>query len=145
MMHDPLPPGALVDAPHVPPVLALRPVDPAARLAHLLVVFRTLQDARDDHEARCLSRALTPNPCHVLWSLDERLRTTWAEVLFLGGGLADLYQPRPCAPECADCADPVAALELRAVSGDQPHHAARCPVPDGEPCSCEAPVPAVAL
>lgn len=165
MMRDPLPAGALVPAPVIPPALALRPVDPAARLAHQLTVLRALQDARDDHEARCLSRALVPNPCHVLWSLDERMRSTWAEVVFLGGGLVDLYQPRPCPPECSDCAEDLTAAVIGVPLGSvwvwelwgpdvaaftgamawEPHHAARCPVPDGDPCTCEAPVPAVAL
>jgi hypothetical protein len=144
----------LVPAPVVPP----RPgrflhVRADERRAELLRAFAALQTERDDHEAVCAARTLDNNPCLALWSLDERLRLAWAEILFLDGGLVDLYEPRPCAPECPDCAAAADAeparprpghprRELAAVSG--PHHAARCTAWDDGPCICEAPATAVA-
>lgn len=86
--------------------LTLRPTAYSVVRRHSkLAAFRRLQDERDGHAARCPGRGgvLPPRPCPVLRMLDERLRLEWAEVEFLGGDLAELYEPRPCAPECEDC------------------------------------------
>lgn len=92
MATIPLPAGT-VPAPHVPGrLIGLSPVDPGPLRAARLEEFRRIQAERDAHVARCTGRSLEPNPCHGLWSLDERLRVLWDELEFLGVDLAQLYE-----------------------------------------------------